>query len=494
MTLTDPVRERVQACFSGIWIRSHEHDDAIAEMSTLCRDQQWTLAIWDIDRGLRSASDSPLQAEAADPLSAVHVLSALADEHSASLLILKNFHRFLQSPEIIQAVARAVAEGRTRRTILVILAPLVQLPIELQRLFVVIDHELPDREQLQAIAAGTATESGEMPAGNDLQRVIDAAAGLTRLEAENAFALSLVRHGRLQPDTLWELKTQTLRDGGLLSLHRGQERFDQLGGLDALKSFTRRAIGNGGPRQVPAKGVLLLSPPGCGKSAFCKTLGAETGRPVLILDVGSLLGSLVGQSEERTRQALATIDAMAPCVVMIDEVEKAFAGIQGGVNDGGVASRMFGTFLTWLNDHTSDAFVVCTANDVRRLPPEFSRAERFDGVFFLDLPGREQKDAIWTLYRQRFAIDDAQPCPEDRDWTGAEILACCRLAALLQLTLVEAARHIVPIAATSGEAIESLRQWASGRCLSADVGGVYRHPASAQPKRRRGVSSKPSLN
>ncbi len=133
------------------------------------------------------------------------------------------------------------------------------------------------------------------------------------------------------------------------------------------------------------RGVLLLSPPGCGKSQFCKALGREVNRPVLILDVGSLMGSLVGQSEERTRQALRIIDAMAPCVLMIDEVEKAFSGVNGS-GDSGVSSRMFGTFLSWLNDHTSDVFVVCTSNDMSKLPPEFGRSERFDGIFFLDLP------------------------------------------------------------------------------------------------------------
>jgi SpoVK/Ycf46/Vps4 family AAA+-type ATPase len=131
--------------------------------------------------------------------------------------------------------------------------------------------------------------------------------------------------------------------------------------------------------------VLLLGVSGSGKSQFCKALGNETGRPTLILDVGSLMGSLVGQSEERTRQALRIADAMAPCVLMIDEVEKALAGA-GSNADSGVSARMLGSLLSWLNDHESDAFVVCTANDISKLPPEFSRCERFDAVFFLDLP------------------------------------------------------------------------------------------------------------
>jgi len=375
----------------------------------------------------------------------------------------------------------------------VVLAPVVQLPVELEKLFVVIEHELPDRDQLLEIASGIATEHSELPDGPELETVLDAAAGLTRMEAENAFSLSLVRQGRVTPDAIWELKTQTLKKSGSLELHRGQADFNSLGGLAALKSFCKRALlqPSRGDHRRRSRGVLLLSPPGCGKSEFCKTLGNEVGRPVLILDVGSLLGSLVGQSEERTRQALRVIDAMAPCVLMIDEVEKAFSGVNGS-GDSGVSSRMFGTFLSWLNDHTSDVFVVCTANDVSKLPPEFGRSERFDGIFFLDLPDREQKDAIWNIYLELFEIDRDQRMPDDASWTGAEIKACCRLAALLDVPLVQAAQNVVPIALTASESVDRLRNWASGRCLSADQPGIYQHNGS--PKKRRQVRRAPSNN
>ena len=306
-----------------------------------------------------------------------------------------------------------------------------------------------------------------------------------------------MRHGNVRPETIWELKTQMLKKSGQLALHRGGEDFGSLGGLAALKAFTRRALlrGRVGDQLAKPRGVLLLSPPGCGKSQFCKALGREVGRPVVMLDVGSLMGSLVGQSEERTRSALRTIDAMAPCVAMIDEVDKAFAGVgSSGQNDSGVSARMFGTFLSWLSDHESDVFVVCTANDVTKLPPEFSRSERFDGVFFLDLPARDQKDAIWEMYVQLYQLDRQQPRPSDDQWTGAEIKSCCRLAALLDLPLVEAGRNIVPVAVTSAESVGRLREWASGRCLNADDGGIYHHESSVKPTRRKLARSEPSSN
>lgn len=225
---------------------------------------------------------------------------------------------------------------------------MVQLPPELEKLFTVVEHDLPGREQLAEIAQGVA-EEGELPIGAELDRLLDAASGLTRIEAENAFALSIVRHSTLAPQTIWELKSQALTKSGLLSLHRGEQSFADLGGLENLKAFCLRAMRQQGGRDplLRPRGVLLLSPPGCGKSQFCKSLGNETGRPTLTLDIGSLLGSLVGQSEQNIRQALRIVDAMAPCVLFCDELEKGLSGVAAsGQTDSGVSARLFGSLLT----------------------------------------------------------------------------------------------------------------------------------------------------
>jgi len=215
---------------------------------------------------------------------------------------------------------------------------------------------------------------------------------------------------------------------------------------------------------------------------------------VLMLDVGALLGSLVGESEQRTRQALQIVDAMAPCVLMIDEIEKAFAGMgSSGQSDSGVSARMFGSFLSWLNDHTSDVFVVATSNDATKLPPEFGRSERFDGIFFLDLPGREQKDQIWEQYIRLFDLNPKQERPEDTDWTGAEIRSCCRLAGLLDVPLNEARQNVVPVAVTAAESVDRLRNWANGRCLDADRSGIF-HWESPRARSRRSLKHLPSIN
>jgi hypothetical protein len=501
-SLTTRLHELVSACFSGIWITTHEPTEAIRDLTTLCRAESWRLGTWDCDRGMTFPFE-PIQmpgvTDSQDPLAVIRSLPDIANGSGTTLITFENLHRFLGSTEIIQALARQLHAGKQTRCFVVVLAPDIQLPPELEKLFTVIDHELPGHAQLEKIATEIATQENELPEGDDLARVIEAAKGLTASEAENAFSLALVRHGKLEPETLWELKSQQLKKSGLVSLHRGTENFQQLGGLENLKAFCLRAMRRQGESKTSSapkpRGVLLLSPPGCGKSQFAKALGNETGRPTVVLDVGALLGSLVGQSESNIRTALKLADAMAPCVVFADELEKSIAGAtSSGQTDSGVTARVFGSLLTWLNDHESDVFFVGTCNDASKLPPEFARAERFDGVFFVDLPGREQKDAIWGIYLSAYGLDSQQARPDDANWTGAEIKSCCRLASLLDVPLIQAAQNVVPVAVTAGDKVESLRQWASGRCLSADRAGVYSRDEGAGNGRARRVMREPGRN
>ena len=168
MQLANRLSEYGRACFTGIWIESHEHQDAISEIAQLCRDEQWQLATWNINTGMSIPGQADSEESNADPLAAIQAVNALATPDGTAIIVLQNFHRFLQSPEIIQAVAQQVVSGKQNRTILVVLAPVVQLPQELEKLFVVVEHELPSREQLTEIARGIATEEGELPNGLEL--------------------------------------------------------------------------------------------------------------------------------------------------------------------------------------------------------------------------------------------------------------------------------------------------------------------------------------
>ncbi len=497
MSLVNQLNDYINAAFSGLWVQTIEPEEAERELVEHARHQQWTLAVWDVARGLRlPLNPTATVPEVADPLAVLRVLPTLAPTNSdgsgesTTLLVLPNFHRFLNSPEIVQTLFEQLVIGKQRRIFVAVLSPVIQIPLELEHSFVIVEHALPTQDQLGQIATELLADHPEgLPTGRAWQALLEAAAGLTRAEAEGAFALSLARHDALRPDVIWDLKGQTLRKQNLLTLHRGQENFASLGGLAALKDFCRRALQPG--RSVKPRGALLLSPPGCGKSAFCKALGNETGRPVLTLDIGALMGGLVGQTEGNVRQALKIADAMSPCILFVDELEKGLSGV-GGSGDSGVSTRLFGTLLTWLSDHSSDVFFVGTANDISRLPPEFTRAERLDALFFVDLPGSAERRLIWDMYRRQYDIAANQPIPKDSDWTGAEIKSCCRLSALLDISLMEAASNVVPVAQTAAEAVTKLRNWASGRCLSADQPGIYQKVESKETRRK--ISPKPSAN
>jgi hypothetical protein len=267
MNLTDQLTDYVHAAFSGLWIQTCEPDEAEREITRHAQQQRWRLAVWDVASGLRLPAEANGQrpAEAGgDPLAALRTLPALADPDGTSLLVLHNFHCFLGNPEVIQTTFTQLVAGKRQRTFLVVLSPVVQIPVELEKLFVVLEHALPDRAQLEAIAREVTSDApDELPRGDDLRRVLDAAAGLTRYEAEGAFALAIARHGIIRPDVLWELKAQAVRKSGLATIYRGSDTFAALGGMEALKGLCRKALRPGCP--VTPKGFILLSPPGCGK-------------------------------------------------------------------------------------------------------------------------------------------------------------------------------------------------------------------------------------
>jgi hypothetical protein len=404
------------------------------------------------------------------------------DPENPAIFIVKNPH--LASPQstarVVQMLENEAVHGRMTRRHVLCVSTRSDIPKEIEKQYMLVEHPLPSREKLLDVLGSLELDEDQKPAEAVLDHLVDACMGLTNVEASDAAALSVVRRDEVVAEEIWGVKAQILHKAKGLSLWRGEESFAQLGGLNTLKQFCLASINNSQPDnpQMQAKGLLLLGVPGSGKSAFAKALGRETQRPTLRLDIGSLMGQYVGQTEENTRDAIAVIDAMAPAVLMVDEVEKALGG---GNSSHEVSTRMMGTWLSWLQDHTSDIFTICTCNDIHKIigpHPEFARVGRFDGLFFVDLPTDEEKNVIWNIYLKRYTkygVDPKQDRPEDEGWTGAEIEGCCKLAALHQITLVQAAENIVPVAESS-ETVQGLRNWAADRCLSAMHPGKYQGP------------------
>ena len=300
----------------------------------------------------------------------------------------------------------------------------------------------------------------------------------------------IVKHQRLSGDGIdevfWE-KQQIVRKSGLLEYHATTENFSSVGGLAVLKEWLKkrssafsdeaRAFGLPSPR-----GILMLGVQGCGKSLSAKSVANQWQLPLLRFDMGRMFGSLVGSSEQNVRQAIAIAESIAPAILWVDEIDKAFAGSQqSGALDAGTTARVFATFLTWLSEKTAPVFVVATANDISQLPPELLRKGRLDEIFFVDLPAYEEREEIFRIHiakrgRNQASFDLAACAVASVDFSGAEIEESINSAlydafsAIRELTtddILQAISQTVPLAKTMDEQIHSLRNWAKGRARNA---------------------------
>jgi len=402
--------------------------------------------------------------EGDDPVS---LLIQLREAPENTVVVLENFHFYLGNPDVIQALRLAKDYCKENGIRLILVSARKAVPPELEKEVVFLDYPLPTKEELrELLRAYCETNRFEV---EDEEKVLEAGKGLTLDEFERALAKSVILHGKIVPKTVRDAKAQLIKDNSALSFSTFDGGFDTLVGLERLKWFTLKAVSSG-----LGRGVLVLGVPGVGKSHFAKCLGNETNRPTIMLDFGLLMSSYVGETEQRTKEALDIVEAMAPCILMIDEIEKGLAGAMRGASagDSGVAQRQGGIFLKWLQDHESDVYVVATCNDISKLPPEYLRAERWDAVFFVDLPDAAQRKQIFELYARTYGVGreqvDVDPVRLTEGWTGAEIKTLCRNARMMECPISEAAHYVTPICKTMGEEIESLRKWAAGRTIPAN--------------------------
>jgi hypothetical protein len=415
------------------------------------------------------------------PMSPLTWLTTTAPENS--VLFAWNFNRFLPSIEVVQAIQNSRDVLKSYGKCLVILSPDIVLPDIIEKSVQVIDFVLPDAEALEVILRSICTDADVVYPEN-APALIQQALGLTSFECENAFALALSSTGlkSFNSDIIIQQKSQIVRKNSSLELGHYTETFDQIGGLQALKEFTLKTIGS-----KLSRGVVLLGLSGCGKSLTAKALGTESGLPVLSLDFGKLFGSLVGSSEQKTREALAVADAMSPCILLIEEAEKSLSSAGGsGNNDSGTSSRVFGAFLTWLNDHKTQVYTICTCNSIDNVPMEFLRSERFDGIFFVDFPTAEEAEVILEMYKKYFEVTG--PAPDISNWSPAEIRSLCRISAMMGISLQEASKYIVPLYKSQGEKIKKQREWAEGRCIpaSSSTKKSSKKTRSISPKKQGG--------
>jgi AAA+ superfamily predicted ATPase len=453
------IRDYLKAGYPSLCILTQEPDRAESMLSTI---DDWTFKSWDCIRGIRLAARPQVLDEIRDPVAAIESLK----DHQDTVLIAHNLHLFLDIPEVIQAIQNGVTKWKASGCCLVMVSPLISLKPELDKIFTVIDLPLPNEETLLGIQAelGKSVKVDPNPAS------VRAAKGLTEFEAETAFALSLIKEGRFSTKVISQAKAQMIRKSQLMEFWEPTEIAD-VGGLENLKKYIQnraKAFDSCNFHLPRPKGILLVGIPGSGKSLSCKATASILNWPLIRLDIGALKNSLVGESERRMRQATQVIDAFGEAVIWCDEVEKAFAGSRSsGETDAGTTASMFAHFLTWMSETKSPILVMATANDISKLPPEFIRAGRFDGIFFVDLPTASERKEILDIMNRKYKTEIASGFSEKLvGFTGAEIEQLVKDS--LFDGFDEAFSAIVPLSKVMREEITSLREWAKTRARLAN--------------------------
>lgn len=412
-----------------------------------------------------------------------------------ALFVLKDFDPFISAP----SVERRLRDLSFRlpyasyKTVLII-SPLLKVPSHLEKDITVIDVELPAYRDLEAIldriitSVSRDSKSSVNLDAESKEAFVKAALGLTGAEAENVFAKALVMDGKLERldiDVVLSEKKQVVRKSGTLEYYESEQKFAHIGGLTALKdwlrkrksSFTEKARAFGLPAP---RGVLLIGVQGCGKSLAAKAVGALWEVPTLRFDIGAVFGRYVGESENNMRKAIAVAEAVAPCVLWIDELEKGFSGMTES-GDSGTSARVLSYFLTWLQEKKKPVFVIATANDVQKLPPELLRKGRLDEIFFIDLPSVKERREICDIHlrtrgRDVATFDLDRLIAASEGFSGSEIEQAV-IGALfdafdqgrdINTDDVEHNLHVtVPISRTMDYKIRQLRDWAEDRARPA---------------------------
>jgi SpoVK/Ycf46/Vps4 family AAA+-type ATPase len=473
-----------------LWIRSQEEERIAALLSAAAkRLGNRALARWDFISGLTGWPGRDGEA-ARNPLAALDSLAALPAEQPA-LLVLHDFHRYSDDASICRKLRNLATSLRQQPHTLVITAAEWQLPRDLEECITLLDLPLPDQQEIETLLRSIAQACGQSMEGELLEQLSHSCSGLSAQRIRQVAARGLASRGQLGLADLEEVleeKRQAIARSELLEYCPTEATPADIGGLDGLKrwleqrhmAFSDEARRYGLP--LP-RGVLLVGPQGTGKSLTAKAIAHSWAMPLLRLDVGRLFAGLVGASEARTRDMIQRAEAMAPCVLWIDEIEKGFGAAGDGRSDGGTSQRVLASLLTWMAEKSSAVFVVATANGVEKLPPELLRKGRFDEIFLLNLPDAEERRAILDLQLRRRRPKHQLPLDVvvDRtaDFSGAELeqvvieamhQAFSEGREFAEADLISAAAQLVPLSRTAREQLEALQQWASsGRARPAST-------------------------
>ena len=448
-----------------------------------------------------------IDSEMVDP---IEVLQYIDNQENDSVYVLEDFHPYLleRNNRVIRYL-REIARVKDEKTI-ILAQPIKRIPDELSKEMALIEIELPKIETIATLVDSIIDEYDTLY--HDItDKLLSSALGLTVMEAESAFRKAIITNNKLTESEIPLIiseKENIIKKNGLLEYYHPKEELNSIGGLDNLKKWVSER-GNAFGKVAKdyglntPKGVLLLGIPGCGKSLTAKVIAKTWNFPLLRFDLGKVFGGIVGESERNIREALDVAKALSPCVLWIDEIEKGLSGVQSsGQTDGGTSSRVFGTFLTWMQEKEEPVFVVATANDISLLPPELLRKGRFDEIFFVDLPTKIERQNIFKIHltkknRDYYNFDLDLLSEETRGFTGAEIEGIVNEALyqsfnknsdLTTEDLIETITKTSPLSKTMAENINSLRKWAKVRArLASDINNEQIETTKELPKLKQEV-------
>ena len=496
--------EHLRAGYQCMHCTTSEEARCETEINRVAKAQSLGVVTWDFFEGFSAPDSVRGQAKYRAPAEALRAVVADDIFKGNQLFVFRDLDDFFPDP-VVRRTIKSLTEGnrlvnKKYKRPIVVISPVLKIHEKIKTCMTPIDFALPDEAKLRATFrfVKASIESGDRSKAECSQeledQIVQCLMGLTSNEAENALARCLVRHGGFKPDMLGTIKDEKaaiIKKSEVLTYipEQGMANRDEIGGFDLLLEFIdrRRLAYTRKARSVALdfpKGIVLLGVPGTGKSYVAKAVAKLLGLPGYIMDVGSVFGSLVGESEARMRDALRQVDAQQGCVLLLDEADKAFGGAADSQGDSGVTRRVFGQLLTWLADKNDKTFVIMTMNRTKGIPPEFLRAGRFDAVFYTDLPHEQERQQIIDIHLRKRGVPKAEMGMADPDWAqvmektqdfvGSELEELVREARYLAFQnresgtpnfpeMIEAAGSIIPLAKLDDEGVKAIREFCANR-------------------------------
>ena len=493
----------IKSCYSILYICSPEEARVELFVIKAAEELKRKLRVWSYTDGFKVlGGDKNITSNDIDPVNALIKIRDEVPEKGGEIIVMRDLHMFLTNPKPIRLLRDIANIFKKNRKTLIIIGPIKKIPPELERDITVLELELPSKKEIKVIfdslysppdpiALATVRNAVGEISDDEQEKIIQSALGMTFSEIENTFSKSFIEYNANKLVPISKLvvreKAIALKKSGILEYFEPKQTANDIGGLDNLKTwlklrskaFTKKAVEAGIP---PSKGIIIAGIPGGGKSLAAKAASNILGLPLIRFDISRVYGGLVGDSERNVRVALQTIDTINNCIVWMDELEKCFSGANSGFSgDGGTGARVFGTFITWLQERTGSSFVIATLNRIEGLPPELLRKGRFDEIFFVGLPNAKEREQIFNvhlrLHNQSIDENELRECVKfSTGFSGAEIAetvvsgmynAFDQDRKLCAADIIAAIKTTNPLSHSKEEELKAMVEWAKINAVNA---------------------------